>query len=112
MTRRQPVLQAGGSESTVTGTNLGTFGCSQAMSIGASACERSVWQSDSHVTGRVARGYMKTRAAMITAGGSQRVGTATALLSYDQITLSSASQVNKPVRSPDVLWFGKGLTQV
>jgi len=55
---------------------------------------------------------MKTRAAMITAGGSQRVGTATALLSYDQITLSSASQVNKPVRSPDVLWFGKGLTQV
>jgi hypothetical protein len=104
--------QVGRSESTVTGTNLGTFSCSPAMSVGASACEKSGWQSDSNVVGRVARGFMRTRAMMITAGNNQRVGTATALLSYEQITLSSASQSNMPVRSPGTLLFGNGLTQV
>jgi hypothetical protein len=108
----QTAPQVGRSESTVTGTNLGTFSCSQAMSVGASACEKSVWQSDSNIVGRVARGYMRTRAMMITAGDNQRVGTATVLLSYEQITLSSASQSNMPVQSPGTLLFGKGLTQV
>ena len=103
----------GGSESTLTGMNLGTFSLSPHASFGGSACERSAWVSDSHVIARVTRGYLKTRAMVISSGGQQRIATATAFLSYDSaITLSGTQHTNRPFSSVDTLWFGKGLTQV
>jgi hypothetical protein len=82
-----------------TGTNLGAVDYSGSMRFGNTACETTVWRSDTQLAGKVAPGNSGSMRVVLTAG--ERMGSLSEAVSYDVPTLI-ATEVKD--RSGNVAW--------
>jgi hypothetical protein len=72
----------------VAGSGVSRSSATERVRIGLTECEASIWQSDTSVAARVARGVHGTRKVLLTAGN--QVGSGTQILSYDFLAAASS----------------------
>jgi hypothetical protein len=84
-------LSSNWSALTISGAALGMVDMSARQRVGASACEVTVWRSDTRVSARASSGGVASVRVVLSAGGS-RVASRTSLLSYDALLLVGAER--------------------
>ena len=84
----------GGANVSLTGSHLVNYDVSPTARIGKTACEFSIWQAETSITCRVARGMSHYIPVMITVG--VQVSELSSAMSYDVASVSSISRSNHP----------------
>ena len=100
---------SGSASVTIFGIFFGVMDNSDASRARYSACEVSIWKSDSAVQGKVSYGLQATLEFYVTA--NVRVSTRSKAFTFDKILSSFVSPVNAVLQQANILIFGNGLSQ-
>ena len=94
--------------------NLGSNDASSRARVGSTACESSMWQSDSSITGKISLNGIGFSCGIVLTGYSHSLSSQTELFSFIVQSLSSEVKANVPTSGTAAFMFGQnfGNTQV